>query len=129
MFTLEQIRDAHSKVKSGADFPSYVRDIKDLGLTHYELYVTDGHAEYFGGQDHKVLSPAVYNPLNIAAVADATQFVADLKAHQQGHTDYHTFCEHAARSGVEKWVVDTAKMTCIYYDKAGNNLLEETIPQ
>ncbi len=28
MFTVEQIKAAHSKVKSGADFPSYIKEIK-----------------------------------------------------------------------------------------------------
>lgn len=32
MFTIQQIKDAHSKVKSGADFPAYIQDIKKLGV-------------------------------------------------------------------------------------------------
>ena len=32
MFTVEQIKAAHSKVKSGADFPAYIQEIKALGL-------------------------------------------------------------------------------------------------
>lgn len=34
MFTVEQIKTAHSKVKSGADFPAYIQDIKKLGVTY-----------------------------------------------------------------------------------------------
>lgn len=41
MFTAEQIKAAHSKVKSGADFPSYIQEIKALGVTHYEAHVED----------------------------------------------------------------------------------------
>ena len=33
MFTIQQIKDAHSKVKSGADFPQYMQDIIALGVT------------------------------------------------------------------------------------------------
>ena len=33
MFTIQQIKDAHSKVKSGADFPKYMQDIIALGVT------------------------------------------------------------------------------------------------
>ena len=40
MFTVEQIKVAHSKVKSGADFPAYIQDIKKLGVTFYETFVT-----------------------------------------------------------------------------------------
>ena len=32
MFTLEQIKLAHSKVKSGADFPAYIKELKALGV-------------------------------------------------------------------------------------------------
>lgn len=48
MFTVEQIKVAHSKVKSGADFPSYVREIQSLGVTHYETFIVDGHIDYHG---------------------------------------------------------------------------------
>jgi hypothetical protein len=32
MFTIEQIKQAHNKVKSGADFPKYIQEIKKLGM-------------------------------------------------------------------------------------------------
>ena len=48
MFTLDQINEAHASVKSGADFPKFAYDIRELGVTKYDAYVTDGHAEYFG---------------------------------------------------------------------------------
>jgi uncharacterized protein YbcV (DUF1398 family) len=48
MFTLNQIDEAHASVKSGADFPKFAHDIRELGVTKYDAYVTDGHAEYFG---------------------------------------------------------------------------------
>ena len=33
MFTLDQIREAHSRVKSGADFPKYARELTEMGVT------------------------------------------------------------------------------------------------
>jgi len=47
MFTIEQIKDAHAKVKSGADFPAYVQEVIRLGVTRYETYVADGQTHYF----------------------------------------------------------------------------------
>ncbi|WP_343632796.1 DUF1398 domain-containing protein [Fluviicola sp.] len=129
MFTADQIKEAHSKVKSGADFPSYIREIKTMGVTHYESYVSDGHIDYHGVNNHTAKVPAKYEPLNIAANPDPEQFKADLKAHQQGKTDYPAFCKDCAKSGIEKWVVSMAQMTCTYFDKAGNELLTEQIPQ
>ena len=48
MFTVEQIESAHEKVKSGADFPNYIQEIKKLGVLSFETWVFDGHTEYFG---------------------------------------------------------------------------------
>lgn len=129
MFTIEQIKAAHSKVKSGADFPAYIQDIKKLGVTFYETYVIDGHTDYFGKNEGKTSSPAKYEDLTVGEVSNAEQFKADLKAHQQGKTDYSTFCNDCAKSGIEKWAVSMDKMTCTYYDKTGNEILVEQIPQ
>jgi uncharacterized protein YbcV (DUF1398 family) len=66
--------------------------------------------------------------LAIASSCHVTQFKADLKAHQGGKNDFPSFCNQAARSGVAKWTVCVDKMTCTYFDKAGNEILVEEIP-
>lgn len=129
MFTLEQIKTAHSKVKSGADFPAYIQDIIKLGVTSYNTYVTDGHVEYRGLENYQLTSPAKYGQLTIADTSNKDQFQKDLKAHQQGKTDYPTFCNDCAKSGIYKWEVRMDMMTCTYFDKAGNEMLTEKIPQ
>ena len=128
MFTIAQIKEVHSKVKSGADFPAYIQDLILLGVERYETYVTDGHTVYQGSNGFSVPSDAKYSALEVANQSDKTQFQKDLKAHQQGQTDYPTFCGSCATAGIEKWVVDMPAMTCVYYDKAGNEILAETIP-
>jgi len=52
MFTVEQIKEAHSKVKSGADFPKYIKEIKILVLTAFETRVKDSCTEYFGADGY-----------------------------------------------------------------------------
>jgi len=128
MFTEAQIKQAHSKVKSGADFPAYIQEIKFLGVTYYEVYVTDGHSEYHGANDYKITTSAKYQNRNVADNCDIESFKAGLKTHQQGQTDYITFIAMSADCGVEKWEVDTEKMSCTYYDKTGNEILVEQIP-
>ncbi len=128
MFTTEEIKAAHSKVKSGADFPSYIQDIIKLGVTFFETYVTDGHTDYFGKDNYQTSSMGNQDLLDIENSSNIAQFQHDLKAHQLGQTDYSTFCKDCAKSGVEKWMVHMDKMTCTYYDKAGNEMLTETIP-
>ncbi len=129
MFTIEQIKGAHSKVKSGADFPSYIQEIKALGVTHYEAYVTDGHIDYHGANGYTAKVPAKYAPLAIADSPKSEAFKTELVAHQQGKTDFLTFIRMCATFGIEKWAICMDKMTCTYYDKAGNEVLVEVIPQ
>jgi uncharacterized protein YbcV (DUF1398 family) len=128
MFTTDQIKTAHSKVKSGADFPDYIQEIKTLGVTHYEAYVYDGHIDYHGADTFTATVPPKYSPLPIAAAAQRENFKAGLKDHQQGKTDFLTFITMCAHSGIEKWAVDMHTMTCTYYDMAGNEILKEEIP-
>lgn len=128
MFTIAQIKQAHSKVQSGADFPAYIQEIKALGVTGYEAFVSDGRITYFGVNNYQTAAEPKYPELAIAEPSDKEQFKADLKAHQQGNTDYLTFCNDCAKSGIEKWVIVMDEMTCTYYDKAGNEILAEMIP-
>jgi uncharacterized protein YbcV (DUF1398 family) len=129
MFTVEQIQAAHSKVKSGADFPAYIKEIKTLGVTHYEAYVADGHIDYHGADDYTAKVPAKYASLAIADSTDGEQFRAQLAAHQQGKTNFLTFIKMCATFGIEKWAICMDQMTCTYYDKAGYEILVEPIPQ
>lgn len=129
MFTEEQIKAAHSKVKSGADFPVYIQELKKIGVTYYETFVTDGHTDYYGVNNYKTTSPAKYPDLAIAETSNHEQFKSDLKAHQEGKTNYPTFCSDSAKSGIEKWAVSMDEMTCTYFDKSGTKILVENIPQ
>ncbi|MEI9919005.1 MAG: DUF1398 family protein [Bacteroidota bacterium] len=129
MFTIDQIKAAHSKVKSGADFPSYISDIKALGVSRYLTYVSDGHTEYFDKDNKTTASPARYEAKSIALQANAKQLKSDLKVHQAGETDYPTFCQQAADNGVNAWEVDTVAMTCTYLDIQGGEMVVEVIPK
>ncbi len=129
MFTIDQIRTAHSKVKSGADFPSYIKEIKSLGVTHYEAYVSDGHIDYHGANNYTIVVPAKYDNLLIADTPKREEFKRELISHQEGKTNFLTFIKMCASCGIEKWTICMDKMTCVYYDKAGNELLVEPIPQ
>ncbi|HEY3372577.1 MAG TPA: DUF1398 family protein [Prolixibacteraceae bacterium] len=129
MFTIDQIDQAHEKVKSGADFPLYIQEIKQMGVTAFETWVIDSHTEYFGKNDYHTISQAQYGNLTISDISDSKKFSHSLKIHQLGETDYFTFCKHCAETGIEKWVVSLDEITCTYYDKAGNKILVEQIPQ
>jgi len=128
MFTEQQIKEAHSSVKTGADFPRYIHEIKKLGLTRYEYLVNDGTTVYYGESGHEVRSATRYEQLTIAPVSSASALQHTIAIHQQGQTDFLTFCRQAADAGVEKWVIDTKKMMCTYYDLQGTEMVAEPIP-
>lgn len=128
MFTIEQIIEAHTKVKSGADFPNYIQDLIILGVKGYDTFVTDGHVEYYGVNNYSVISDKKYNSIIIANDVNKELFIEFLVQHQDGQTDYLTFCSHAAQCGIEKWRVDIMEMTCTYLNLSGDIILIEKIP-
>lgn len=128
MFTLQQLKDAHGKVKSGADFPNYIKELKQLGITKYKTHVSYGHTQFEGENDFRIQTDPRYPVKVISDKTNKDQFVLDLKAHQKGKTDYPSFCDSCAQYGISNWVVDTSKMTCTYYDALGNEVLREIIP-
>ncbi|OZI06577.1 phage envelope protein [Siphonobacter sp. BAB-5385] len=128
MFTLDQIHEIHSNVKSGADFPQYVQELKALGVNYYDLYVADGRAVYTGANGFQLSSEAQYPALPISEESSIDQLKHALLIHQQGQTDYLTFCQQAAQAGVEKWTTHMLDLTVVYYDPAGNPLVTEAIP-
>jgi len=129
MFTLNNIRAAESKIKSGADFPQFIEEIKEMGVKRNDVYVSNGLSIYFDDEDNALqVSPDEYPTLIINDESSAGKLAHALKVHQEGETDYFTFCKQAADAGVEKWVSDLEEMTCTYLDSEGNELVKETIP-
>lgn len=128
MFTIAQIKEAHAKVKSGADFPTYIQDLIALGVLGYDTFVNDGHVEYFGADNFRATATETYDSIFVAKVLNKERFIEFLVMHQEGQTDYITFCNHAAQCGIAKWKVDIVAMTCTYFDTAENPILIEKIP-
>ncbi len=122
------MKAAHAKVKSGADFPHYIQEIKSYGLKSYTYSVTDGTITYYGESGHQVAAPAIYKPKTINPIASPDELRNIISIHQQGKTDFPTFCEQAAAAGVKQWVIDTERMLCIYEDTDGKALVAEPIP-
>jgi len=128
MFTVAAIEQAHDKVKSGADFPKYIQEIKAMGVLSFETWMKDSHTDYRGANGFHTSSAPQYEALTISEATNKDRFTNQLKTHQQGGTDYYTFCKDCAETGIEKWIVDLEKMTCTYFDSAGHEILVEQIP-
>ncbi len=128
MFTANQIKEAHSKAKTGADYPRYVQTLKTMGVTHYEFLVADGSCVFYGDNGHQAEWEPKYQGLPIADVSSKESLKHAISIHQQGQTDFMTFCHQAADAGVIKWVTDLKKMVVEYLDRKGEILLSEPIP-
>ena len=127
MFTIEQINDLHARLGSAKTLPEYVRALKTLGVERYNSYLADGHSEYFGQGAHRVVSPPVHEVLPVAETGQRETFLQHLHRHEQGQTTYLEMSGGLAQSGIEKWTVDTGRMTMTFYDKAGSEMLVEQI--
>ncbi|ASK32705.1 phage envelope protein [Chryseobacterium sp. T16E-39] len=127
-FTIDEIKAEHQKVKSGADFPRYIQAIKEKGVSHYTTYVSDGNTQYFDNENQSAETGGKYNTLSISETLNLDHFKTRLKLHQKGGTDYPTFCQDCAESGIEGWEMDLNEMTCTYFDYKKNHILVEQIP-
>lgn len=131
MFTKEQIKAAHGRVKSGSDFPRLIEEFKTLGVSSYDHVVADGANHYFDtdGNALTLEAPsAAFTGIPVADVSSLSRLKEIIVIHQRGLTDYPTFCKQAGEAGVERWVGDLNAMTVTYLDKTGQPMLVEPIP-
>ena len=127
-FTIEDIKTEHQKVKTGADFPAYIQAVKKLGVSHYTTYISDGNTEYFDEENQSVQTGSKYELLTVLENLNLENFKLRLKLHQQGGTDYMTFCNDCAENGVKGWKMDLHAMTCTYFDQNEKDILTEQVP-
>ena len=127
MFTIEEVNQLHDRLGSARTFAEYVRALKALGIERYDSYLAEGHSEYFGQGSHRIVSPAVHEVLSVAETGQRETFVEHLRRHEQRQTTYLEMSRGLAQSGIEKWTVDTSRMTMTFYDKAGTEMLVEWI--
>ncbi|MCD1116790.1 DUF1398 domain-containing protein [Chryseobacterium turcicum] len=127
-FTIDEIKTEHQKVKSGADFPKYIQEIKNMGVSHYTTFVAGGSTKYFDAENNFAETEAKYEVLNITENVNLENFKIRLKLHQQGGTDYLTFCKDCAENGINGWKMDLNKMICTYFDKNQKDILTEQVP-
>jgi uncharacterized protein YbcV (DUF1398 family) len=107
--------------------PEYVRALKALGVEQYDSYLADGHSEYFGQGGHSVVSRAVHEVLPVAETGQREMFLQHLRRHELRQTTYLEMSTGLAQSGIEKWTVDTGRMTMTFYDEGGREMLVEQI--
>jgi uncharacterized protein YbcV (DUF1398 family) len=128
MFTIDQIQESHSRQRNGADFPAFVQSLIKMGVTGYNLFLQDRHAEYFGKKGKAaLLEDAKYPEYTIAPKWDSERFMNILTNYRQGKLNYSSFYEQLTRAGVEKLSLDMKTLTCTYYGIDGAELHVEQL--
>ena len=127
MFTIEQINDLHDRLGNAKTLAEYVLALRALGIDRCDSYLADGHSEYFGRTGHTVVSPPAHEKLDVAESSQRETFLQHLRRHELRQTTYLQMSRGLADSGIEKWTMDTGKMTMTFYDKAGTEMLVERI--
>ena len=69
----------------------------------------------------------VHEVLPVAETGQCETFVQHLRRHERRETTYLEMSRGLAKSGIEKWTVDTGRMTMTFYDKADREMLAEQI--
>jgi len=126
-FTLEQINAIHDRLGSAETLAQYAQELHKIGVEHADSYVADGHSEYFAKDGHSIVSSPAHEKLAVSEASDKQGLLYYLDLHDAGKINYLEMSSSLAKSGIEKWVINTSKLTMTFYDKAGNELLVDDI--
>ena len=127
MFTLDQITNVHDRLGNAKTLFEYAKALNALGVMYADSYITDGHSEYFGKDGYVVKSPSYHQTFEVAENSNEETFHEYMELSEQGKIGYVEMSEGFAKSGVEKWTMDTSRATFTYYDKSGKQLLVEEL--
>lgn len=126
MLTKEMIMAAQKQF-SGNDFPGLVKAFLEMGIVANTVNIKEGQATYQTFEGQEVELPA-YRVESVAGRVDEDYFIQQLRKHQNQETDFPTFCQDTAASGIYKWDVDLLAKTCSYFDLENKLVYTEAIP-
>ncbi len=115
------------KQESNGNFGQLVTDLKDSGVVRFMTCASTAKSMYFNHDEESVYDEVDFFNFEIGQL-NKDQFVVDLKEHQQGLTDFPTWLEKTASSGISYWIVDLEQLTCTYYAADESSVYVEQIP-
>ena len=127
MFTLDQIKQSYDKVKTEADFAIYIQELINLGIKGYDTHLNDGSVVYYTDSDFNLSTDTKYPALPITAIANKERFIECLVMHENGQTDYYTFCQQATQCGIAKCRINIVELTSTYLSNEGDAIIIEKI--
>ncbi|HDZ3284029.1 TPA: DUF1398 family protein [Staphylococcus aureus] len=127
-FTLSEIQQAHQQY-TGVDFPKLFKEFKDMGMTYNIVNIQDGTATYVHQSEDDIVTSSVKSNHPVAPSSNQSIVQDVLTRHQQGQTDFETFCDEMAEAGIYKWHIDIQAGTCTYIALKEQAIISELIPQ
>ncbi|MCG6473449.1 hypothetical protein ATC81_01275 [Staphylococcus aureus] len=127
-FKLSAIQQAHQQF-TGVDFPKLFKAFKDMGMTYNIVNIQDGTATYVHQSEDDIVTSSVKSNHPVAPSSKQSIVQDVLTRHQQGQTDFETFCDEMAQAGIYKWHIDIQAGTCTYIDLQEQAIISELIPQ
>ncbi|HCY9966848.1 TPA: DUF1398 family protein [Staphylococcus aureus] len=127
-FKLSAIQQAHQQF-TGVDFPKLFKAFKDMGMTYNIVNIQDGTATYVHQSEDDIVTSSVKSNHHVAPSSNQSIVQDVLTRHQQGQTDFETFCDEMAQAGIYKWHIDIQAGTCTYIDLQEQAIISELIPQ
>ena len=127
-FKLSAIQQAHQQF-TGVDFPKLFKAFKDMGMTYNIVNIQDGTATYVHQSEDNIVTSSVKSNHPVAPSSNQSIVQDVLTRHQQGQTDFETFCDEMAQAGIYKWHIDIQAGTCTYIDLQEQAIISELIPQ
>ncbi|ODU07407.1 MAG: hypothetical protein ABS81_01235 [Pseudonocardia sp. SCN 72-86] len=127
MFCLEDITRIHDELGSADTLPEYLRALRDIGVRHYDSFITDGHSEYHSVDGRTLASDPAHSTFPVGDTCDRDAVLAYMTLVEQGGVGYEQMSQRLAELGMEKWTFDTVDLTITYSDKTGRALLSEQV--
>lgn len=127
-FKLSAIQQAHQQF-TGVDFPKLFKAFKDMGMTYNIVNIQDGTATYVHQSEDDIVTSSVKSNHPVAPSSNQSIVQDVLTRHQQGQTDFETFCDEMSQAGIYKWHIDIQAGTCTYIDLQEQAIISELIPQ
>ncbi|HCY1728210.1 TPA: DUF1398 family protein [Staphylococcus aureus] len=127
-FKLSAIQQAHQQF-TGVDFPKLFKAFKDMGMTYNIVNIQDGTATYVHQSEDDIVTSSVKSNHPVAPSSNQSIVQDVLTRHQQGQTDFETFCDEMAQAGIYKWHIDIQAGTCTYIDLQEQAIISELIPR
>ncbi|HCU8765568.1 TPA: DUF1398 family protein [Staphylococcus aureus] len=127
-FKLSAIQQAHQQF-TGVDFPKLFKAFKDMGMTYNIVNIQDGTVTYVHQSEDDIVTSSVKSNHPVAPSSNQSIVQDVLTRHQQGQTDFETFCDEMAQAGIYKWHIDIQAGTCTYIDLQEQAIISELIPQ